>query len=78
MKPVSKILCQFHQHFTRGIFVQNFGRKKKKFLTKNTAFIQNFGGKNALSYEKRAGKMLMKLTPCVLCFITSIFTICKK
>jgi hypothetical protein len=39
--------CQFHQHFTSAIFVQNFGAK------------------NALLYEKLVRKMLMKLTTAV-------------
>jgi len=46
---------QFHQHFTRAFFVQNFAEQR--------TFVQNFGAKNALSYKKRACKMLMKLTP---------------
>jgi hypothetical protein len=33
-----------------------------KISTRNTAFVQNFGDKNALSYKKRACKKLMKLT----------------
>jgi len=33
-----------------------------KISTQNTAFVQNFGDKNALLYEKRARKKLMKLT----------------
>jgi hypothetical protein len=36
---------------------------RQKFQTQNTAFVQNFGTKNALSYKKREHKMLMKLTP---------------
>jgi len=34
----------------------------KNFQTQNTAFVQNFGAKNALSYKKCTHKMLMKLT----------------
>jgi len=33
-----------------------------KISTQNTAFVQNFGDKNVLSYKKRACKKLMKLT----------------
>jgi len=54
--PLLSTTCrQFHQHFTRAFFVQNFAER--------SAFVRNFGAKNALSYEKRASKMLMKLTP---------------
>jgi len=42
-------------------FVQNFGTKIYKAA--QSTFIQNFGAKNVLLYEKCALKMLMKLTP---------------
>jgi hypothetical protein len=46
-------------------FACNFRTKfwRQKFQTQNTAFVQNFGAKNALWYKKRARKTLMKLTP---------------
>jgi hypothetical protein len=34
----------------------------KNFKAAQSAFVQNFGAKNTLSYEKRVGKMLMKST----------------
>jgi hypothetical protein len=43
------------------VFVQNFGAKNYKAV--RSTFVQNFGAKNVLSFEKRARKMLMKLTP---------------
>jgi hypothetical protein len=48
---------QFHQHFTRAFFVQNFGTKNPKHNVIREKLL------NSLSYEKRAFKMLMKLTP---------------
>jgi len=45
--------------------VRNFCTKfwRQKFQTQNTACVQNFGTKTALSYEKGTHKTLMKLTP---------------
>jgi len=46
-------------------FACNFCTKfwRQKFKTQNTAFIQNFGTKNALLNENGARNALMKLTP---------------
>jgi hypothetical protein len=42
--------CQFHQHFMRAFFMQNFCAKNYKAAS--SAFVQNFGAKNALWYKK--------------------------
>jgi hypothetical protein len=44
----------------RAFFIRNFGTKNYKAA--QSAFVQNFGAINVLSYKKRARKMLMKLT----------------
>ncbi len=53
----SVVACrQFHQRFTR-VFLYKILKKQKYFS------LVTFLAKKALSYEKRARKMLMKLTP---------------
>jgi len=54
---------QFHQRFTRAFFVQNFGAKNYKAVF---GFVTREKLLNSLSYEKRARKMSMKLTPAVM------------
>jgi len=44
----------------RTFFVQNFGGKNYKAV--RSSFVRNFVAKNGLSYEKRARKMLLKLS----------------
>jgi hypothetical protein len=40
-----------------------------KISTQSTGYVQNFGDKNSLSYEKRERKKLMKLTAGSLSFL---------
>jgi len=60
--------CQFHQHYTCAFFVQKYrsvyGTKVlcATFLLLHFGFGKRISAKKALLYEKRACKMLMKLT----------------
>jgi len=47
--------------FYAHVFAQNVCAKNYKAAQSTS--VQNFGAKNELSYEKRACKTLMKLTP---------------
>jgi len=55
-----KSWCQFHQHFTGAFLVQKI--IAQLFLVTFWLWQKDFG-KKALSYKKRACKILMKLTP---------------
>jgi len=46
-----------------AFFVRKHIFGAKNYKAARSAFVQNFGTKNALSYEKCVRKMLMKLTP---------------
>jgi hypothetical protein len=57
-------ICSMLWSISSMFFARDFHPKfwRQKFQTQNTFFVQNFGA-NALLYEKRGHKTLMKLTP---------------
>jgi hypothetical protein len=57
MQIITTVVWSISSTFFTRNFCTKFWRQKY------TAFVQNFGAKNALLYEKRARKTLMKLTP---------------